>query len=139
MVEALKDGSVDVLASDHAPHTLEDKRSGAPGMPHLDTLGPFAGWLIKECGFSPERVAQVLATVPGQILGPYTTPVQGTIEEGAPACLTLLDLTSETIVEKGEINARGALKTNCGWSPFQGIALPGTVRETIVHGSRHRF
>ncbi len=48
LLDALKDGVVDLLASDHAPHTMDDKRSGSPGMPHLDTLGPFSGWLMSE-------------------------------------------------------------------------------------------
>jgi len=53
LVEALRDGRIDMLASDHAPHTLADKQNGAAGMPHLDTLGAFAGWLIKRFGFTP--------------------------------------------------------------------------------------
>jgi dihydroorotase len=60
LLDALMDGTVDLLASDHAPHTMDDKRAGSPGMPHLDTLGPFAGWLMNDCGFSPLRIAEIL-------------------------------------------------------------------------------
>ncbi len=138
MVEALRNGEVDVLASDHAPHTLDDKRNGAAGMPHLDTLGPFAGWLMKDCGFTPMRVAEALAVAPGQILDPYIARSQGRIEERAAASLTLLDLSGSTLVVNGRIKERGPLKTRCGWSPFEGLRLPGTVRETIVLGTRYR-
>ncbi len=69
LLEALRTGTIPVLASDHAPHLLEEKIQGAPGMPHLDTLGPFAGWLIKSCKFSPARIAQVVSEAPARNYG----------------------------------------------------------------------
>jgi dihydroorotase len=134
MVEALKEGLVDVLASDHAPHTEADKRNGAPGMPHLDTLGPFAGWLMKRCGFTPVRVAEVLSRVPGKILEPDLSLHHGSIEPGAEASFTVLDLAATSLVEENGISGRGPLKTRCGWSPFLGIPLPAAVKRTIIRG-----
>jgi len=136
MVDALKEGLVDVLASDHAPHNIDDKMKGAPGMPHLDTLGPFAGWLMKKCGFTPTRIAAVLSQVPGKILEPDLARPHGSIEPGFEASFTVLDLEVETLVEENGISGRGPLKTQCGWSPFQGIRLPSAVNATIIRGER---
>lgn len=139
LLEALKDGLIDVLATDHAPHTLEDKQNGAPGMPHLDTLGPFAGWLIHECGFTSKRVAEILAAVPAKIFSTNLDMRHGCIEPGAAASFTLLDLTASTVVAGGEIKRRGPLKTKCGWSPFEGIMLPARVKTTVVRGKVYDF
>ena len=53
MLEALRDGTTDYLATDHAPHTLAEKERGVSGQPHLDTYGPFVTWLLVEQGFTP--------------------------------------------------------------------------------------
>jgi len=136
MVEALRAGLVDVLASDHAPHTIDDKMKGAPGMPHLDTLGPFAGWLMNKCGFTPARIAEVFSQAPGKILAPDLALPHGRIEPGFEASFTVLDLAAETLVEEHGIWGRGPLKTQCGWSPFLGIQLPSAVNATIIRGEK---
>lgn len=137
MVDALKEGLVDLLASDHAPHTIADKRNGGPGMPHLDTLAPFAGWLMKQCGFAPIRLAEILSQAPGKILGPDLDLPHGSIDPGFEASFTVLDLGGATLVEANGIAGRGPLKTRCGWSPFLGIELPSAVAATIVRGETH--
>jgi dihydroorotase len=139
LLAALRAGHVHLIASDHAPHTLEDKENGAPGVPHLDTLSAFAGWLVQDAGFSPTRVAEVLAEVPGRMMSPYLDEPQGRIEQGATASLTLLDLSHSTEVEGKVIRGRGPLKTRCAWSPFQGLSLPGAVAATIVRGKKYDF
>jgi len=48
MLEALRDGTADFLATDHAPHTVAEKLAGVSGQPHLDTFGPFVTWLLLE-------------------------------------------------------------------------------------------
>jgi len=133
LLEALKAGLIDALASDHAPHTLEDKRNGAPGMPHLDTLGLFAGWLLKECRFSPERIAEILASGPAQIMSRDLDVPQGAIEPGYAASFTVLDLDRETAVQGQELNI-APLETRCRWSPFLGIVFPAAVNTTIIRG-----
>jgi len=134
LLEALKAGLIDALASDHAPHTLEDKRNGAPGMPHLDTLGLFAGWLLKECRFSPERIAEILASGPAQIMSRDLDVPQGAIEPGYAASFTVLDLEGEAAVEESKVLNKGSLETRCRWSPFSGIVLPASVKTTIIRG-----
>lgn len=139
LLEALRDGLVDLLASDHAPHTLDDKRRGAAGMPHLDTLGPFAGWLMRDCGFSPVRVSEILSTAPAKVMSEDLNRRHGVIEPGAAASFSIMDLSRETEVEGATIKGRGPLQTRCGWSPFSGIPLPAAVKGTIILGKQHLF
>ncbi len=136
MVEALRTGTIHVLASDHAPHLLEEKIQGAAGMPHLDTLGPFAGWLIKNCKFSPARIAQVVSEAPTQIMAPNLPIRQGIIKEGCSGSFTVLDMSKETNI--GTTNGKPGnrkLFTRCGWSPFEKISLPAYVRLTVINGA----
>jgi dihydroorotase len=139
LLYALREGLVDVLASDHAPHTRDDKAAGAPGMPHLDTMGAFAGWLIKDVGFTPQRVAEVLSSVPASIFSLDLSRTHGRLEEGCAASLTELDLSGETLVRGDRIEGRGKLRTLCGWSPFSGIPLPAAVAKTYVLGREYKF
>jgi dihydroorotase len=139
LVEALKEGRIDILASDHAPHTLEDKAQGAPGMPHLDTLGPFVGRLIKSEGFGLLRVADMLARKPAAVIGEHLTQhLVGGLEAGSPAALTVLDLHTPCVIEADGIKDRGAFRTKCGWSPFSGSELPASVESVVINGSVYR-
>src|SRR5208283_2115170 len=135
----LQEGVVDLLASDHAPHTIEDKTSGSPGMPHLDTFGPFSGWLMNECAFQPKRIAEILSAAPARLFRQDLDLAHGAIETGRAASFTLLDTSGSTMVEGDQIRWRGPLRTLCGWSPFDGIPLPARVAGTVVRGKQYFF
>lgn len=139
LLAALKDGRVDAMATDHAPHTLGDKNEGAAGMPHLDTSGPIVGWLIKECGFPPQRVSEIFSSAPARIMAPDLASPQGKIEPGWYASLSILDLNATTHVMGDVIKDRGPLKTRCGWSPFDGMTLPAKVQACVVRGNLYQF
>jgi dihydroorotase len=133
LLEALRSGELDYLATDHAPHTLEEKQSAEcpSGQPHLDTYGPFVTWLIVERGFTPERIAAVCCDNPGQFVNPYTGGLRfGRIEPGYVGSLTVLNLSRPTQI------TRENLKTKCGWSPFEGLTFPGSVEAVFVRGRR---
>ena len=131
MLEALRDGTIDYLATDHAPHTLEEKADGVSGLPHLDTLGAFVTWLLAVEDFTPEQVARFCCEAPGEFVEPYTRPTRfGRLEPGCAASLTVLNLARPTTV------LRENLKTRCGWSPFEGITFPGGVEAVFVGGQR---
>jgi len=70
MLDALRDGTLDYLATDHAPHTLDEKAHGISGQPHLDTYGAFVTWLILEQQISPERIAEGCSANPGELVNP---------------------------------------------------------------------
>ncbi|MBW3543219.1 MAG: amidohydrolase family protein [Planctomycetes bacterium] len=131
MLDALRDGTLDYLATDHAPHTLEEKSRGVSGQPHLDTYSAFVTWLIVEHEFSPERMAEVCALNPGRFVNPYTAPKKfGRIAPGYAGSLTVLNLNRPTTIR------REGLLTKCGWSPFEGVTFPGCVEAVILDGRR---
>ena len=136
MIEALRSGEIDYLATDHAPHTLAEKQAGTSGVPHLDTYGAFAAWLIAEQDFQPEDIARVCAWNPGEFVRPFLPAGMGLgfgkVAHGFVGSLTVLDLGTPYDV------TRETLKTKCGWSPFEGVTLPGSVRYTVVNGKVYR-
>ncbi len=130
MLEALRDGTADYLATDHAPHTVAEKERGMSGQPHLDTYGPFVTWLLAEQGFTPERVAAVCSANPGAFVGPFRGEKFGRLLPGYVGSLTVLDLRRPTTVRRED------LRTRCGWSPFEGVTFPGSVAAVFVRGRR---
>lgn len=133
MLDALRDGTLDYLATDHAPHTREEKKRGISGQPHLDTYAPFVTWLIREQRIAPERIAAVCSANPGAFVNPYCAPHKyGRIQPGYTASLTVLNLARPTTVRKDE------LRTKCGWSPFEGVTFPGSLEAVFLDGRRLR-
>ncbi len=128
LIEMLKNGDIDYLATDHAPHTLEEKQKGASGMPHLDTYGPFVTWLINEHGFTPANIMRVCSLNPGKFVNDFLPNKYGKIEQGYVGSLTVIDMNRPLTIEKS------FLKTKCGWSPFEGVEFPGRVAMTVVKG-----
>lgn len=123
LLKALKQGKADFLATDHAPHTVEEKQMAVAGVPHLDTYGNFVTWLIKKEKYSTKTIAKICSINPAKFLG-----VSRQIKKGSPATLTVLDLKKSVTVKKEN------LKTRCRWSPFEGVTFPGTVKATIIDG-----
>lgn len=130
MLAALRDGPGDFLATDHAPHTRDEKLKGVSGQPHLDTYGPFVTWLLADRNFDPRRVAQVCSAGPGAFVNPYSAPLKfGRLLPGYVAGLTVLNLKRPVTVRAAD------LRTKCGWSPFEGVTFPGSV-EAVWHLGR---
>ncbi len=133
MLAALREGLLDYLATDHAPHSLEENERGISGQPHLDTFGAFATWLMVEQKFTPQQVATFCAANPGEFVNPFVAPLKfGRLEAGYTASLTVLNLRKPHTV------TRAGLGTKCGWSPFEGVTFPGSVEAVYVRGRRLR-
>ena len=128
LIAALKKGDIDYLATDHAPHTIAEKEKGMSGLPHLDTYGPFAAWLMAEQGFTPADIARVCSFNPGKWFNQFSPIKFGEVKEGYAGSLTVLDMKKPVKIEKM------MLKTKCAWSPFEGVAFPGSVAMTIIQG-----
>jgi dihydroorotase len=126
LLEAFRRGDIDYLATDHAPHSLEENERGISGMPHLDTLGGFLFWLREE-GVSWRTLRLAASERPGKFLGRYLSEPFGRIEKGYTGSLTVLESRPQTV-------RRGALKTRSGWSPFEGCRFAGRVSHTVVRG-----
>ncbi len=136
LIEALREGHIDYIATDHAPHTLEEKAVGASGVPLLDTYGAFAAWLMREHNFMPQDIARVCACNPGRFVYEFLPEGfgdgYGHIAPGYLGSLTVLDTHTPYLV------TRESVRSKCGWSPFEGYTLPGSVRYTVLRGAVHR-
>jgi len=130
MLEALRDGTADFLATDHAPHSIEEKLHGHSGMPQLDTYGPFVAWLLVEQKFKPERIAELCCANPGAFVAPYQSEKFGRLLPGYVGSFTVLDRAKPTTIRRED------LKTKCGWSPFEGMTFPGSVTAMWVRGEK---
>ena len=129
--EALVDGTIDIVATDHAPHPDESKdcewSAAAFGMLGLETAFSITYDVLIASGASNwDRLVQVLSTKPASISG---IALQGQqLEVGLPANITLVDPTSKVQV-KSNSNSKS---TN---QPFVGLTLPGQVVHTIYNGN----
>ncbi len=126
---ALLDGVIDFIATDHAPHTLEEKAKGYPkspsGMPGVETSLPLMLTEAKKGRCSVAQVANWMSTAPAKAYGVRN---KGAIAPGFDADLVLVDLNNYRPV------SRDRLFTKCGWSPFEGWNLTGWPVYTIVGG-----
>jgi len=127
--EALLDDRIDVIATDHAPHTIEEKTkqyseapSGGPLVQHsLVAMLEF----VKEGKISLEKVVEKMAHNPAKL---FKIEDRGFIKEGFFADLAIVDLNSPWLVTKENILAK------CGWSPFEGKVFSAKVDSTLVNG-----
>ncbi|MFQ6089901.1 MAG: dihydroorotase family protein [Candidatus Bipolaricaulia bacterium] len=124
--EALQEGLIDILASDHAPHTLEEKESDEPpaGLPGVETTLPLMLDAIDRGKLSIIQLVRAFAENPARRFGLR----KGRIEVGYPADLVVVDLDRWGRVE------REGLATECGWSPYEDLDLKGWPLLTIVRG-----
>ena len=118
--QAVSAGLVDVIESDHAPHTLAEKRGPQPawGVPGLETTLPLLAQALHEGWLTAERLAALVSANPRRIFG-FPAP---------PDSWTMLDLDATQTIE----NRR--LHTLCGWSPFDGMRVQGVVRSATLRG-----
>ncbi len=124
LLQAVLDDQVTFLSTDHAPHTVEEKSGKNPsGVPLLDTHGAFAAWLLHQ-GLSPRQLCALACERPGRFSG---LPV-GRLRPGYRGHLAVLDPNRPWTVRAEELHTR------CGWSPFEGLELPGRVTCTVASG-----
>ncbi|MFA6000126.1 MAG: dihydroorotase [Candidatus Paceibacterota bacterium] len=131
LIEALKNGDIDYLATDHAPHSREEKEKGISGLTHLDTYGPFITWLIKEHSFTPQGIARICSTNPARFMNQFIENKYGKIEKDFVGSLTIIDMNKSVLISEGN------LKTKSHWSPFLGATFPGSVAMTIIKGKKY--
>lgn len=173
LIQGLKDGFIQFLATDHAPHTEEEKFSAFAkfketypgksnkeiaaivkadnealylatceennhsGAPWLDTYGMVCTWLMDEHRFTPMDIARVSAYAPGTFVNPHLKrqfPWKdfgrgfGEIKKGFVGSLTVLNTKARTEVRRED------LKTKVGWSPLEGLTMPGKVEAVFIAG-----
>jgi len=116
----------DCIATDHAPHTLEDKEKGAHGFPGLETSLALMLSAYHSKKLKLEWIIERMSEKPAEIFGLADI---GRITEGYSADITILDLKKEWKV-KGEEQY-----TKCKWSPFEGKKLKGKVKSVFYNGN----
>lgn len=128
-VEGLLDGTIDCIATDHAPHTLEEKARGletAPfGIVGLETAFPLLYTnFVKTNKLSLKQLIDCMSKNPAKTFNlPY-----GTLEIGAAADLTVIDLSQERVIDSSTFESMG---TN---TPFNGVSVSGWPVITLVDG-----
>jgi len=127
--QALLDGVIDFIATDHAPHTLAEKAQDYPntpsGMPGVETSLPL---MLTQAVQGRCTVAQVANWMSAAVAKAYKIPNKGKIAPGFDADLVLVDLDNYRLVVREE------MVTKCGWSPFEGWNLTGWPVVTVVGG-----
>ncbi len=128
--KAVLDGRIDVIATDHAPHTIEEKEqtylkapSGGPLVQHsLNAMLEF----YKQGKISLEMIVQKMCHNVAEL---FEIDRRGFIREGFYADLVLVDLNQTTHVNKSNILYK------CNWSPFEGVTFHSRITQTIVNGN----
>ncbi len=127
--EALRGGVINMLASDHAPHTKKEKEreywSAPAGVPGVETLLPLMLKKVSEGTVSLERVVELTSKEPARVFGIQN---KGRIQPGYDADLAVIDLDKEWELSDEDIVSK------CGWTPFEGMLMKGDVEKTFVNG-----
>jgi len=129
LFNAMMDNRLDVIATDHAPHTLEEKErpffkapSGGPMVQHaLVSILEF----VKQERMSMEKVVEKMCHNPAKL---FQVDRRGFIKDGYFADLVLVDMDDDWMVKKDNILYK------CGWSPMEGISYGSKVKKTFVNG-----
>ncbi len=126
----LKDGTIDCIVTDHAPHTLDAKSVGFPnapaGMPGVETSLPLMLTHAKEGRCSVSDVVKWMCAGPAKVYGIQN---KGSLIEGFDGDLTLVDLENHRVIQDSDT------WTRVGWTPYAGMELTGWPMYTIVDGN----
>jgi dihydroorotase len=127
----LNQGVPDVIGSDHAPHTLDEKAKPYPaspsGMPGVQTLLPLLLDHAAKGRLTMQRLVDLTSAGAQRVFGLVT---KGRIAAGYDADFSIVDLKAKWTVEESWLASR------CGWSPFTGMELTGKPVGTIIRGQR---
>ena len=131
ILQAVLDDRIDIIATDHAPHTWEEKQQpylNAPaGLPLIQHTLQLMLTHYKAGKISLERIVEKMCHAPADC---FRVKDRGYLDEGAYADMVLVDLDKEYTVTKDNILFK------CGWSPLEGTTLPGVILGTWVNGNR---
>ena len=129
LIRGLADGTIDTIASDHAPHTWEDKEKELAATPNgvvglETTVGAILGGLVAKNRLPLGRAIDAMTAAPARILGLK----KGSLRPGEDADLTLIDPKASWTVDTRTFRSRGRS------TPFEGMKFRGRVVHTIVAG-----
>ena len=130
---ALRDGQIDIIGSDHAPHLLSEKDApycAAPsGLPSIQQTLPVLLTVAQEEDIPLSRIASVFSEKASEIYGLE----RGKIKEGYYADLVVFDLAGSFTVKAEDQLSK------CGWSPYEGETLKGVIESVFVNGNEIKY
>jgi dihydroorotase len=131
ILDAVLDDRIDIIASDHAPHTAAEKSepylTAPSGLPLVQHTLQMMLTHMKAGRISLERIVEKMCHAPSDC---FQVTDRGYLDEGSFADIVMLDLSSQLTVTKNNILYK------CEWSPLEGTTLPGTITGTWVNGTR---
>lgn len=129
--EAIQDGTLSFVCSDHAPHTDEDKEgdlwSAPAGMCGVETIAPLMLDAVSNHKISIQQIVSLLSVNPAKHYGVY--PKKGAIQIGSDADLTLIDMNKQITIDKEKLHSKGKA------TAFDGYTVKGVPVATIVNGT----
>lgn len=127
--EALLDDRLDIIATDHAPHTIEEKdeayEQAHAGLPLVQHSLQLMLHYVKKGRISIEKVVEKMAHAPATC---FQIAERGFIRENYYADLAIVDMSHPQTISKETILYK------CGWSPLEGFQMPASISKTIVNG-----
>ncbi|MFZ3230640.1 MAG: dihydroorotase [Pseudobdellovibrio sp.] len=127
--QAVQDGTVDIIGSDHAPHSLEEKNKPYPqspsGVPGVQTLVPLMLNHVNNKKLSLEKFVELTCENVSRVFGVKN---KGRIQVGYDADFTVVDMNKEMTIENKWITSK------CGWTPYDGMKVKGWPVATILKG-----
>jgi dihydroorotase len=129
IIQAVIDDQIDVIATDHAPHTLEEKSQNYLNSPSGGPLVQYALLAmlekVSQGVFTLEKVVEKMCHAPSEL---FKIENRGYIREGYYADLVIINPNKKTIVSKDNILSK------CKWSPFEGYSFSNSIEKTLVNG-----
>ena len=127
--EGINEGVVNVIGSDHAPHTIKEKNLNWPkspsGLPGVQTTLHIMLHHVNKGKITLEKVIELLAYNPAKI---YKIKQKGQLKKGFDADITIIDLNKTYIIKNKDMAYK------CGWTPFDGMNIKGDIFATIING-----
>ncbi|MCM1990459.1 dihydroorotase [Oceanirhabdus seepicola] len=125
IIKGINDGTVDAIATDHAPHTLEDKKNGAPGISGIELSFPICySELVKSRKITINKLSELMSYNPAKILNLK----KGKIKEGYDGDMVIVNLKETQLVKEENLLSRGKN------TPLIGREFYGVVEATIKNG-----
>lgn len=127
VIDAIADGTVDVISTDHAPHTMQDKQNGCPGFTGLETAFSVCySVLVKTETITLQKLSQLMSANPSERLGIKC----GLLKSGYKANLVLVDTEKEWKVDSSKFYSKGK------YTPINGTVLSGTIETVFYNGKQ---
>ncbi len=128
----MRDGTIDLIATDHAPHLPEEKEPGwedgwaaHTGTPSLEFYGPLLLDAAHSGRLTLEEVVRLACARPAEI---FRLATKGRIEVGRDADLALVDIDRRWVITDDQVESK------CGWTPYAGRPVVGAIDTTILRG-----